>query len=85
MRERTEETLIVSTDCPDLRSEIWGWTHEDSNMYVPDKMIGYSPSPSPHISAGTVLEAQFNGWKLLGPPCRVVSDDAVWYEWWLVR
>lgn len=81
MSERTQETLVMETERCDLRSEVVGWTHEDSNLYVPGKMIGFTPAPIAYARYDTILEAQADGWKLIGPPVR--SVDA--YHWYLVR
>jgi hypothetical protein len=63
-----------------MRSDIWGWGGEDSDLFVQDKPIGLTPSPEshrglrrlddpdPHWNPKTVLEALADGWKLLGPP-----------------
>ena len=68
----------VSTSAGTVRSEIDGWTFEDSSLLVkrahdsnPHKLfIGYTPSPKniPHYT--TVLEMLADGWELLGPPQR---------------
>lgn len=61
------KVLTVSTPESDLRSEIKGWNKEDSDLYIPNKPIGFTSSPSgPEFYPNTVLEALAMGWKLLG-------------------
>ncbi len=76
-----QKVLIVSTERPDLRSTIFGWTYEDSSLYVDGKPIGYMRSPHSYHPE-TVLEALADGWKLLSAPVR---EDAGDYTWWLVK
>ena len=75
----------VSTSAGTVRSEIDGWTFEDSSLLVkrahdsnPHKLfIGYTPSPKniPHYT--TILEMLADDWELLGPPQREnwTTDD----------
>jgi hypothetical protein len=91
------QVASVSTNGPTLRSEIEGWTFEDSDLLVrkeadrPGRIfIGFTPSPRdlPHYE--TVLEMLADGWDLLGPP-----TDESWtteegkpvpqWGWWLTR
>jgi hypothetical protein len=89
----------VSTDDGTLRSEIGGWSYEDSSLLVrksrpsePYKIfIGYTPSPRANdIPRYTcVLEMLADGWELLGQPLReeykVEDTEHVQYVWWLQR
>lgn len=93
-----QKTLIVTTKRPNLRSEICGWTVEDSDLFNSGKSIGFTGNPDmPAYNINnlftypeTVLEAQYHGWKLLAPPTRNVFRNPdgkliVTYEWWLVQ
>ena len=74
------KVLIVSTSTSSLRSQIQGWSVEDSNLYVPNKPIGFTPGPDYNIvenSPKTILESLSYGWKLLAPP----KKDQVNNEW----
>jgi len=88
------KVLIVSTDRADLRSEIWGWTSEDSSKYVPNKPIGLTPGPSYDKDIwrpNTILEALAYGWKLLAPPkeyelgTEEEYPNNIAFEWWLTK
>lgn len=92
--------LVVSTSSPSMRAEIWGWGYEDSDLYVPDQPIGFTPSPEMGLKAldnpskewhpKTILEALANGWKLLGPPQlenarpAYADEDESW-AWWMSK
>lgn len=86
----------VSTSGPTLRSEIVGWSFEDSDMLVrrstPDRpgriFIGFTPAPLDIPLYGTVLEMLADGWDLLGPPTdeswtNEEGNEIQQYEWWL--
>lgn len=76
------QVASVCTTTNNLRSEIDGWTYEDSSLLVRKKapglehvswaplFIGYTPSPKliPHYYC--ILEMLSEGWRLLGPPAR---------------
>jgi hypothetical protein len=95
------KVLIVNTSEPSLRSEIWGWGYEDSDLFKEGEPIGLTPSPQmgwkalenpdPFWSPKTVLEALYRGWKLLGPPqCENTrpnysEDTEESWAWWLVK
>jgi hypothetical protein len=87
------QIATVSTRKGDLRSEIDGWTYEDSSLLVrrgdgerPGIFIGWTPSPRDIPHYGCVLEMLADGWKLLGAP---TFDDAPAvggeWTWWLTR
>ena len=76
------EVLICSTYGPSLRSEIWGWDHEDAKLYVGNKPIGYTPGPRHAVAPDTILQALSEGWRLLAPPRQEAEND---YIWWLTR
>jgi len=75
------KVLICDTKQSCLRSEIVGWTQEDSNLFVKGKPIGYTPSPK-YDHPKTILEALANGWKLLGAP---VKETPNYWTWWLQK
>lgn len=92
------QVATVSTSAPTLRSEIHGWSFEDSALLVrrslpsdPHKIfIGYTPSPKdiPHYT--TLLEMLADGWELLSSPQvqKWMADDETFHEdwsWWLQR
>jgi hypothetical protein len=78
-----QQVMIVSTTRPDLRDEIFGWTVEDPNLFVPGKPIGYTPHARDLSRPGTVMEALAFGWRLLAPPTE--DKDLEGWTWWLVR
>lgn len=73
--------LTMVSKEPTLRSEVYGWTEEDSDLYIPGKPIGMTPGPRSSFSPATVLQALHAGYRLLGPPLHYV--DA--FEWWLTK
>lgn len=84
--------LIVETNGDSLRSKIMAQTIEDSELFVPEKPIGYTESP--HIRMyDTILEAVANGWALLAPPSKINQEDKlpsercayISYVWWLTK
>jgi hypothetical protein len=76
------QVMVCETREPRMRSEIVGWSMEDSSLYVPDKPIGFTPSLFPCVrDPETILQALAEGWRLLGPPQK--ADDI--FEWWLTR
>jgi len=94
------QVASVMTDEPTLRSEIEGWTYEDSELLVrksrPDDassklFIGYTPSPKNIPQYGCVLEMLADGWELLGPPVeegdlnKETNEIRTWWGWWLQR
>lgn len=76
-----------------LRSEIDGWSYEDSSLLVrrqapgadmwPPYFIGYTPAPKEIPRYFCILEMLADGWVLLGPPTeekyenKGESDDEV--------
>ncbi len=91
------QVASVSTSRPDLRSEIEGWSYEDSTLLVRRSyrdaggiFIGYTPSPQGIASYVCVLEMLADGWVLLGPPVREPYTDSdgvkgCYFGWWLTR
>lgn len=84
-----QQVLIVSTEQDSLRSEIYGWTHEDPSLYVRGKHIGHTRSAIGRRPK-TVLEALADGWSLLAPPRAFDPGienciDVAHYEWWLTK
>ena len=93
-----KQVASVSTNSPNVRSEIDGWTFEDASLLVkktlssrPDKIfIGYTPSPKDIPLYGCILEMLADGWELLGPPQKEIwlTEDGAQHEqwsWWLQR
>jgi len=74
--------VSVSTETGGLRSEIYGWSVEDTDLYVPGQMIGFTPSDHRTPRYGTVFEYLANGFRLLGPPQRLGPKE---WDWWLVN
>ena len=95
------KVLIVETESPRLRAEIYGWGHEDASLFVEGKPIGLTPGPhscrglralsepDPFWNPETVLEALYRGWKLLGPPQKEEWHDEDGkresWTWWLTK
>ena len=80
------EVLIVETDRACLRAEIWGWSHEDTSLFVPGKPIGMTPGPKNFAKYDTVLGALADGWKMLGPPTQHNdAEHGKYATWWLTR
>ena len=84
------QVLTVSTDDPNLRSEVWGWTHENAELFAPNKPIGMTPPPTPYYHPRDVMMALYDGWKLLGPPIEGKDVDGngkeiTYYQWWLTK
>lgn len=88
----------VSTSSATVRSEIDGWSFEDSRLLVrrsresePYKIfIGYTPGPKDIPRYTTILEMLADGWELLGPPQNETwsTEDGKQHEqwcWWLQR
>lgn len=77
------KVLMVETSQYNLRGKIEGWTVEDSNLYIPGKPIGLTPSPEykEENRPDTILEALSYKWKLLGPPQRLGE----YFIWWLIK
>jgi hypothetical protein len=75
--------LIMESKEPTPRSKVYGWTNEDSDLYVPGQPIGMTPSPRPSFMPDTVLEALHAGYRLLGPPQHYDGEDG--WEWWLTK
>jgi hypothetical protein len=85
----SQKVLIMNTDVPSLRDEVWGWGSEDSSLFNPRKPIGFTLGYS-IPSYKTVLEALADGWKLLGPPqlenIRPAYKEAEEsWAWWLIK
>jgi len=79
------KVLVVSTSSPSMRAGIWGWDEENSDLYVRNKPIGFSPSGSSY-SPNTILEALADGWKLLGPPqVEKAAKHVEFWTWWLTK
>jgi hypothetical protein len=81
------QVAYISTKRPDLRSEITGWTYEDSDLLVWKAregrfFIGFTPSPKDIPNYSCILQMLNGGWKLLGPP---VKDEWNEWDWWLTR
>ncbi|HEY6021478.1 MAG TPA: hypothetical protein VIY48_16720 [Candidatus Paceibacterota bacterium] len=81
----------VITRNEDLRSEIEGYTHEDSSLLVrrsykdePGIFIGYTPGAN-FGQYKCVLEMLADGWKLLGPPSKEAHFMGYGWCWWLTR
>lgn len=79
----------VSTERDDIRAEIFGWTHEDIEKFVPGKFIGLTPGCFSSCY-NTIFEYLANGFKLLGPPYKNESQNPedkvqIWWEWWLTK
>jgi hypothetical protein len=91
------QVASVSTNERTLRSEIDGWTFEDSDLLVHRSgpgpshklFIGYTPSPKDIPLYTCILEMLADGWELLGPPqCETWEADGTQHEqwgWWLQR
>lgn len=92
------QVASVSTSRPTVRSEIDGWTFEDSSLLVrkstpsnPHKIfIGHTPAPKDIPFYTSVLEMLADGWELLGPPEHEPweTEDGTKHEqwgWWLQR
>jgi hypothetical protein len=89
------QVASVATAQPSLRSEIDGWSFEDSDLLVRRShqttstkiFIGYTPAPSEIPLYGTVLEMLADGWELLGPPQQESfgPDRPTQWGWWLQR
>ena len=85
MRSPTCQVATVSTTNPSMRDEIWGWSFEDSSLFVrkalpsrPNQVfIGYTGAPTNIPSYGTVLEMLADGWRLLGPPQKETIEATV--------
>jgi hypothetical protein len=75
--------MSAVTNRPDIRSEIYAWTEEDSSQFVPNKPIGLTPGPKYYESPKTIMEALSNGWELLGPPQE--HEGKSWCTWWLCK
>ena len=84
----SQQVLIIETETESLRAACVGWTYEDSNLFIRNKPIGYTPSRTKYTPK-TVLEALADGWKLLSPPiCSTYHfkhSDHTYYSWWLVK
>jgi hypothetical protein len=91
------QVASVSSNGPTVRSEIEGWTFEDSALLVHRSsptsdgklFIGFTPSPKDIPLYTCVLEMLADGWELLGPPERETWEaDGTQHEqwgWWLQR
>lgn len=79
-----QKILLLMTTHSDLRSEVQGWNCEDSSLYVKDKPIGMTPSPTSFFYK-SVLEAMADGWRLMGPPVRSLINEVEVYDWWLEK
>jgi hypothetical protein len=92
------QVASVATDRPTVRSEINGWSFEDSALLVrrssPSSngkiFIGYTPSPKDIPFYTSILEMLADGWELLGPPEHEewTTEDGKQHEewsWWLQR
>lgn len=91
------QVASVSTNGNSLRSEIFSWKYEDSDLLVRKSIkelptqifIGYTPGPKDIPLYGTILEMLADGWEILGPPV----DESWTHEariqeqwgWWLTR
>lgn len=85
---------VVTSDVT-LRSEIVGWTYEDSKLFVKRchpsidsarVFIGYTPEPHDIPAYSCILEMLANGWELLGPPQQNPGGPGeTWGTWWLQR
>ena len=73
--------VAVSTKQDNLRAEIFGWTYEDSDLFIPGEPIGYTPGYRGRQSHKTVLEMIADGYKLLGPPQKIGAE----WDWWLTK
>lgn len=79
------KVLIASSNNGDLRSEFWGWTEEDSDLFVPNKSIGMTPSPK-YEHPKTAMEALHNEWKLLSPPIKEHCEQiGEFWTWWFTK
>lgn len=89
------QVASVTTDEATLRSEIGGWTYEDSALFQNKEwrgglFIGYTPSPKNIPQYKCILHMLADKWKLLGPPTREEfknndGETIVQYGWWLTR
>lgn len=91
------QVASVTTAGRSMRSEIDGWTFEDSKLLVrrsyrglPGKLhIGYTPHPQDIPFYTCLLEMLADGWELLGPPqSEGWETDGKHHEqwcWWLQR
>lgn len=85
------QVAYILTKAPNIRSEIEGWTYEDSSLLVRRGansnsrkiFIGWTPAPRDIPDYGTILEMLADGWTMLGPPFS--ADDATGWDWWLTR
>lgn len=73
--------FTATTEAADVRSEIVGWSFEDSDLFVPNKPIGLTPSLKDQRYYNSILEAIHDGWKLLGPP----TEYDNYFDWWLTK
>lgn len=77
--------MIASSRNDSLRADFEGWTEEDSNLFVPNKPIGMTPSPK-YESPKNALEALSTGWQLLGPPSKDYCEHTgVFWNWWFIK
>lgn len=83
-----QKILVMSTDDPSMRSNVWDWVCEDPSHYKPAQSIDDTPLGScpPYQN---VLSALFDGWKLLAPPqlipCDTNREHNYVYEWWFTK
>ncbi len=76
----------VLTKEPNLRSEIIGYTYEDSDLVVAGKAIGLTPAPYPKLpDYDCVLRMIAHGWKLLSGPTTIEANEGSFYDWWLTK
>lgn len=80
----------LATNGPSVRSEIDGWTFEDSSLLIEGKPIGLTPGPKhiPHYT--NIMEMLADGWVLLGPPTKEAwkndcNEEISQWAWWLTR
>lgn len=77
--------IVLETTHATIRSEVWGWTVEDTDCFIPNKPIGYSGHPKENYMYTTVFEALYHGFRLLAPPTRNIVNTTVSWEWWLTK
>lgn len=90
------QVASVTTERPNLRATLDGWSFEDSNLLVKRSLpsdarklfIGFTPAPRDIPDYSCILEMLAEGWELLGPPQQQFDDDGAPTEewmWWLQR
>lgn len=82
-----EKTLILTTPFCSLHSEVVGLVFADPILYK--NRVGETSPSYPTTPYKTVLDAQRDGWRLIGPPSEskeTINDFRVSrYTWYLTK